>query len=116
MATMCETCTDPGHCCRDFSVFQDGKAKTFWLDGDGTAESFLAEQDLPFTPRVIGEFVVEKTGRRYASYRFSCPMLTDKGRCSIYQNRPDMCRAYEAGSDTLCVYYSDEEQANNETT
>ena len=31
-----------------------------------------------------------------------CSALTDQGRCSIYSDRPDMCRTYPAGG-ALCL-------------
>lgn len=29
----------------------------------------------------------------------ACPMLGDGGRCTVYETRPDACRAYEAGGE-----------------
>jgi Fe-S-cluster containining protein len=35
-----------------------------------------------------------------------CPALDDRtGRCTIYADRPQLCRDYAAGSDPLCVHF-----------
>jgi Fe-S-cluster containining protein len=36
---------------------------------------------------------------------WSCTQLQKDGRCGIYEDRPQLCRTYAAGSDPLCVHY-----------
>lgn len=39
---------------------------------------------------------------------FNCPELLPNGRCGIYENRPELCRKFEEGSEPLCVHYNGE--------
>ena len=34
-----------------------------------------------------------------------CPVLGRDGRCTDYENRPALCRSFEAGSDPLCAMH-----------
>jgi len=39
-------------------------------------------------------------------WMFTCPLLVD-GRCSDYDNRPELCRDYQPMSDLLCAEHPD---------
>ena len=104
MTSLCDARSKPGQCCKDFNL----GGGTFWIDGDYTVQKFLNDNNLPFEPRMTGEYKDDVSGDMYASYTYSCPKLTDDGRCSIYANRPDLCRRYKPGQDALCVYYKAE--------
>ena len=105
--SLCDTCHSPGACCKNFSL-----GRTFWFDGDDTVELFLKSNDFPFVPILVEEHESEKKGgRKYGSYRFSCPKLTAEGRCSIYEDRPYVCRQYEPASSSLCVYFEKEKDS-----
>lgn len=108
MVSLCETCSSPGHCCKDFAL-NNGEWNDFdadkWQD---EGKAFVMRHDLPFLPlRVAGPDEnsgnVPRDGRVFL--RFTCPLLTPEGRCGDYENRPRLCRVFEAASDRLCVMY-----------
>jgi Fe-S-cluster containining protein len=43
-------------------------------------------------------------------WRWWCTALQSDGRCSIYEDRPDLCRRYRPGQDGLCVHYWPDEE------
>ena len=110
--SMCDRCFAPGQCCRDLVLSrQDGHVVTSWADTD-PAQS-LADSIGPhwFEPvSVWGEWTVpegadEDAGRTYRAHRWGCRALGPGGRCTVYDERPRLCRDFEAGSDPLCVHY-----------
>lgn len=64
------------------------------------ALTFARNNGLPFVPSTP-----EPGARGAWAWRFSCPKLGADGRCTIYDDRPDLCRTYEPMSDGLCVHY-----------
>lgn len=108
--SLCDTCKDPGACCRRLSLFKmDGEAVTYWADQgvDGIREQ-VRELGLPFEPleKFEGPWIDQESGRPYETWALTCPKLGPDGRCTIYEDRPDLCRRYEAASDGLCVHYT----------
>jgi Fe-S-cluster containining protein len=105
---LCDVCTSPGACCKNFML-----TDTFWADeGDEGVMRRLAGYDIEFAPRIHpfipGQVVAafqddNRNGRAFVLRTFRCMALDTKGRCTIYDRRPHPCRAYEAGSDGLCV-------------
>lgn len=107
MASLCDTCRDPGACCRSFRLYDDaGMPRLFPPNEPDLIEQFLAYYELPFEPQAA-ERVVGISGEVGIQYRFSCSALTCEGRCSIYAKRPEICRRFEAGSSPLCVHHTD---------
>jgi Fe-S-cluster containining protein len=54
--------------------------------------------NLPFRP-IAGSMTAE-------GWRYWCPALDrSTGRCTIYDNRPELCRSYNAGRDNLCIHH-----------
>lgn len=102
--SLCDKCYAPGACCRSLGLSREsGGALTVWTDTDIPAQ--MAAYGLPFEPGLkVGEWKTPE-GRPYAQFLWSCPKLTADGRCSIYDDRPDLCRKFEAGSDPLCVHW-----------
>lgn len=102
--SLCDTCRDPGHCCRGFNLSGNDGQVTFWDDAPPSLES-----GFPFVPlHRIDQWTVEfgpDTGRTYSAWRWACSKLGADGRCTIYADRPTLCRDYEAGSDPLCVEF-----------
>lgn len=81
-----------------------GDPPTAWVD-----EVEAGTASLPGTPFVpwmeLERFTFEETGRQFATYLWSCPVLLPNGRCGDYENRPNVCRSFEPASDLLCVHY-----------
>lgn len=99
---LCDICTDPGRCCRKFVLNRgaDGLV-THWDD-----EPLVIPNDLPFEfADKHSTHVDAESGRTYSAYWYSCPKLGPGGRCTIYAERPQLCRDYAAGSDGLCAMY-----------
>jgi Fe-S-cluster containining protein len=109
VVSLCDTCRQPGACCRGFSLnrISDGDHLTLWDDEDPLkAVHPHIESEAPFHPvERLGQWTDAESGRTYSSWKWSCSALGEDGRCTMYDNRPDLCRRYEAGSSPLCVMY-----------
>jgi Fe-S-cluster containining protein len=104
--SLCETCREPGHCCKAFNLTGTGDHHvTFWDDDVPHFDRF------PFVPLYrIGQGTVEfgpEAGRTYSWWRWGCPKLGADGRCTIYDTRPQLCRDFEPGSNPLCIEYDE---------
>lgn len=100
---ICARCVSPGHCCTGFNLSdKDGNARTFWDD-----ETPQLPEGYPFKPvERLGQWTVEygpDTGKTYSAWRFACTKLSADGKCTIYDERPDLCRRYEPLTDRLCA-------------
>lgn len=111
--SLCDHCYSPGHCCKRMALnghnegYDIKQPSTYWTDGgrEGVIAQ-LREHGLPFEPlEAIEEWTDAATGRPYAAFWYSCPRLGPDGRCTDYENRPQLCRTYQAGSDGLCVHF-----------
>lgn len=90
----CDTCRAPGSCCKFIWLRYAGKQ-----DISDTAEDIVSKHNLPFVAVKSGaDFDPRQIGP------FSCKNLVN-GRCSDYENRPYLCRVYDAKSDHLCAEY-----------
>ena len=113
--SMCDRCYQPGACCRLFTL----NIGTAHVDeGNAGAQARLDgrsdSQGRPYPFVAVGP-ANERWGqgeREYAYWLFSCPKVTAEGLCSIYEDRPDTCRMFEAGSNRLCVHHQGAEMAN----
>ena len=90
-------CPDLGHCCRKFCVI--GFTRWQPLDKRRSAKGvqrFLNKRRLGiFKPHSI---------RDDGSWMITCPKLGADGRCSDYDNRPELCRSFRPGcGDGLCL-------------
>lgn len=107
-AAICARCIEPGHCCKRFHL-STGKAAdpNFWepftcwdhLEARHSVEHFKPVER-------IGQWTAEdglEGGRTYSAWAWSCTALGADGRCTIYNDRPDLCRRYEPLTDHLCV-------------
>lgn len=67
------------------------------------ATSEMQRRGVPFRPLEINrEFTV--AGEEMVNVWFGCPKVTPEGRCSIYQDRPETCKAFTPGASSLCVF------------
>jgi len=117
--SLCDHCYAPGQCCKSMSLSNESGPLTTWA-GDGEAERQMAEYGLPFVPLdepswegKITDEASEDFGRDYVQHRWRCTKLTADGRCSIYDDRPKLCREFEAGvSNMLCVHFNGAESGD----
>lgn len=62
----------------------------------------------------IRVFRIRETGQYRALIEKKCSALTGKNKCSIYENRPDLCRRYECADlptyDELTAFLCQESQ------
>ena len=93
--SLCNVCPDPGHCCKIMEITLPG-------EGEPYKEPSLALANARFVqiPQVA-------VGHSYnGCVLFECPLLSDEGRCTDYENRPKMCgENYPPMLDGLCVFY-----------
>lgn len=102
-ASICESCTAPGICCRKFPLTGERGEFSVWADEDPVAalENAIGAA-MPFEPLEVHRSY-ESDGRRYQTWWWSCPHVSAEGRCGIYDDRPKTCRVFAAGEDALCV-------------
>jgi Fe-S-cluster containining protein len=102
---LCQMCPKPGSCCRGFVLSDDDGDITFWKSSwrEDTVKA-MEKWGLPFRPAEINEEFVEGDGDPYVTVKLDCPKLSSDGRCTIYNERPEACRNFVPGSDTLCVF------------
>lgn len=101
--SICDRCTDPGHCCRRLKLYGNDFEVPYAYDEASAAEEIILMDELeyrnfgfriPFVPYTQIDGVV----------LFMCPKLGNDGRCTDYENRPRICREYQpATGDDLCV-------------
>lgn len=101
--SFCSICPDPGHCCRKFHYHY-----TAWVDeGIEAVQQEFIDDGLPFiVEKFVEPYFKDPSGREYSTLMCSCPKVTPAGLCSIYADRPPVCRKFAAGSDPLCVFSS----------
>ena len=111
--SICDSCRDPGHCCRSFRVSRYFKPETtraevkeHLLNGTDDFDEGTIYEVLPFDPLIRnGGFFAypNEVVPQSIQWSFSCPKLGEDGRCTIYDKRPQLCRSYEAKSDLICI-------------
>lgn len=76
-------------------------------EGTSPTGSVLKHEPLPFEPLRPYYWNSKRGGRSPVScqWMFSCPMLRADGRCGVYEQRPDVCRKYEPGTDRMCAEF-----------
>lgn len=98
--SLCDRCVAPGACCRNLALTGGNLLMADLIAADAPEESaqkWLDHHGFPmFRPaRVFGH-----------AWRFDCTALGADGRCTIYEDRPDLCRRYEPEQDGLCVHFN----------
>ena len=99
---LCDSCMKPGACCDGLALsggrqpFDAGNPMSFEV-----AEHLAMSANLPFRPLAL----VKPDGDDRPHWRWWCTALSPEGRCTIYAERPQLCRNYQAGSDPLCVHH-----------
>lgn len=109
--SMCDTCAKPGACCTDMAISTPTWGTFYPASWPAQAAQELAEKmpGHPFIPLRLA--MVDEEARHpeadgpYGVGRWACSNLMPEGRCGDYENRPQLCRDYVAGSDPLCVMH-----------
>lgn len=101
--SLCDTCAVPGRCCLKVYLTggQDGDRISQPMSFE-RAEHMALRHRLPFRPA----HQIED-----GSWVWWCTNLGRDGRCTDYENRPQLCRDYKPGSDELCVHHEPSEDA-----
>lgn len=108
--TLCSICVQPGKCCSGFTLNAD---ITFWRETwEVDAKEWAIGRGYPFDPLDIHSSYNDPStdNREYVIPRWGCPKVTSTGRCSIYAERPALCRTYIPASDGLCCFGSGDRQ------
>lgn len=130
-ASLCDACTNPGRCCTGFTL-PVARWKETPLEalvvmatvnvGTTTEGWSLLLDPRPGKPRRrdlvsadVGLPFMPLSRQPNGNWRWWCPHLV-KGRCSIYEDRPTLCRQFEAGTDPLCcMHVPDPQEVEMET-
>lgn len=106
--SLCDTCAEPGKCCRYFNLqggnFGRGETAievlarlaTIVTDPDSAHITETGQIGLPFLPLFR---------RQDGIWLLWCPRLTREGRCGDYEHRPGLCKDYQPLDDWLCHYW-----------
>ena len=95
MSKLCQNCKDRGVCCKAFYLNDDQPPWAFkTIEDKAQTEERLKNKNLPF--RIIG--------RTKYHWVFGCNCLSAEGFCTIYKNRPAVCKKYRPGCGLLCCY------------
>ena len=113
----CDTCRDPGYCCRNFTLsvvfpagmHRDDVDKHVAEGTDPWGEP--GQRDGEATPfmhpiRITGRLAYRGQHKPHGvKWGFSCDRLGPDGRCMQYEDRPSICRSYKPKTDLLCIEY-----------
>jgi len=95
----CENCPKRGQCCKNFMLHPKEEQVPWAYTSKDTKErviSRLKKEDLPFLPTKVNKH----------RWMFKCSKISKNGKCTIYKNRPQLCRNFKIGSNLLCYYYN----------
>lgn len=134
--SLCDTCRNPGQCCSGFTL-NIGTPETYLealvlmaTVGNGTdptreglfGQSFSLPDKTPedWEHVWLGLPFLPLWKDSLGNWRYWCIHLSANGRCTIYEDRPPLCREYKAGSCRLCAewepsYTADEEVVDEGT-
>lgn len=104
--SLCDTCRKPGHCCTMFTLNIYERAEGWHAGMQRQLDRYGLSFIKPVAPSVIGLHIQRDNPEGRMNGFFSCTRLGADGRCSDYENRPELCRIYEPGSDSLCVEHA----------
>lgn len=116
--SLCDTCTDPGHCCRQITLWGNGIEYMTQAEAEAQMRTNTGSMMADGSP---GPFVFTGTIEKLVYYdlngaelpkpeiravnTWSCPHLLPTGRCGAYENRPKLCKDYEPGSCRSCAMF-----------
>lgn len=110
--SLCDQCTKPGNCCKELVLTSNNFNGNVWAENwkqqaiDAVSQHIENSPFVPIRLRLAeGESRDPAAKAPYGTVLWSCTRLTPEGRCGDYENRPQLCREYEAGSDRLCAMH-----------
>lgn len=112
--SLCDTCRDPGACCRAFTFcrqFPYGMPRVEvqkWLSEGGDPTGSGSDCcPVPFEAIIPCKFFGDEgaTSPQTVHWLVSCPRIDDDGRCSDYETRPQVCRKFEPKAGSLCCEF-----------
>lgn len=96
----CDACTSPGACCSGFVLNLPVFDEVTWRED---AVAALARHGIDYMVPA-GRFFSPSTGGM-DTIRYHCTRIGTDGRCTDYENRPQLCHDYQAGQDMLCAMH-----------
>lgn len=103
MPSMCDTCKDPGHCCRAFNL--DGKYFAYGSTRQEVQAQLNSRSQTMFRPLQRNMILENMCGEPHLErWSVTCTWLGADGRCTNYNKRPKVCRDYEPLSTSLCCH------------
>lgn len=92
---MDEKCIKCGNCCRR-------QGSRFWF------QAFKVKNETPPDKlRELVEAIRDENPDGLVDDWQDCELLDEYGKCIIYHDRPQLCREFEAGSDTCRIFRRD---------
>lgn len=110
----CGRCREPGACCRSIALSMEfpldvdrDEVRRHIRNGTNRPGFPACDEKLPFEPLARNHYYAKRGHKTPTSVRwlFTCPELSERGRCKIYRRRPRICRRFEPLSDPLCVEF-----------
>jgi Fe-S-cluster containining protein len=95
----CDTCRSPGSCCNGLVLNRHFSSEN-WRD---EAREFVNKYGIHYLVPVRPH--APSNDGTSTAVMFDCTRLGVDGRCTDYENRPELCRIYEPASDRLCAEY-----------
>lgn len=95
---VCSKCNSNGGCCRGFELTYLGE------DIERYFRALLSIEIDHFIPKTITlkEIISATEVKETTKLIWYCTKLDGNGKCSIYENRPQLCKDYIPMSDGLC--------------
>lgn len=97
----CDTCSSPGSCCSSFEL-------NLFVDTDNWYDDAILKLNahgLDFIKPIAKDPNWRYTSTSQTKLLYSCTRLADNGKCSDYENRPELCKVYQPKQDWLCCEY-----------
>lgn len=106
--SMCDRCMSPGHCCKGVALHGGGQRNRPFERAIREISEPMSFERAEHLAMQLGISMFRPAFQEpNGSWRWWCTALDRDGRCSIYEDRPQLCRDYRPGQDGLCVHFWD---------
>lgn len=114
--SICDSCRDPGACCKGFTINREfpyfmpaNEVEKHIHNGTDPWDSTSAKNHPkhPYFYPIHRNWLYCFKGQQKphsARWTFNCTRLI-QGRCTKYDERPEICKNYEPKHDLLCIEY-----------